>query len=179
MSYRDPPPAYAVLEADQMFFPLRKESGFESSMIHLYPIDEDYIPPAIGPFTSPQRKGVEGYSSRDDAVRVCCERSEQDVLIKQWERIAASHEICPERNDWYRDEIARMTGKAPYTLQLDTFACAITHATTERKRYSISGEGWTVSEALEVLYERVYKVMTTAKEIHEMDIALLCPCRRT
>jgi len=159
MSLKELPPPYALVEFNQKFYPFRLWSSIEAGLVYLYPIDDNCIPPAIRPFVRAKRKYSEGYVRQTDAIKVCHERAEQDALIKQWERLAAQQETYPERNSWYRDEIAHMMGEVPHTIQLDTFACASTHVKLEGKCHFISGEGWTTGEALEALCARIYELM--------------------
>jgi hypothetical protein len=159
MSLKELPPPYALVEFNQKFYPFRLWSPIEAELVYLSPIDDNCIPPAIRPFARAKRKYSEGYVRRADAIKVCHERAEQAALIKQWEVLAAQQETHPERNSWYLDEIARMTGEVPHTVQLDTFACASTHVTLAEKCHFISGEGWTTGEALEALCARVYELM--------------------
>ena len=65
-----------------------------------------FIPPALAPFHDP----AQGYDSREEAIEACRAWREAAELPDEWRGLAARTELYPERNAWYLDEIARLTG---------------------------------------------------------------------
>jgi len=66
------------------------------------------IPPALGQVDEPGQ----GYGSREEAIAAYRAWLEAARLPMHWRELAARTEVYPERNAWYLDEIARLTGDA-------------------------------------------------------------------
>ena len=67
-----------------------------------------FVPPALTPASRPDPQ--KGYGSRKKALEACRRWNEDVTLPVQWDILTAHIEAYPERNAWYLDEIAQMTG---------------------------------------------------------------------
>lgn len=98
----------------------------------------------------------QGYSSRAQAVAACCAWDEEISLSVVWETLAAHIEACPERNAWYLDEIASMTGSSSVLLTAAIEAIAVVVVEQHPGVQVISASGLTRDEAIEHLYQQVH-----------------------
>ena len=112
------------------------------------------IPPALESPSCHDPK--QGYDSREQALEACYAWDEEIRLPVQWEALAAHIEAYPERNAWYLEEIAQMTGENPLlvTATLEAVAVVVTESHPSVK--VISAVGVTLDEAIEQLYQQVY-----------------------
>jgi hypothetical protein len=111
------------------------------------------IPPALT--LSPGHDSKQGYPSRAQAVAACCAWDEEISLSVQWETLAAHIEAYPERNAWYLEEIAQMTGGSPVLLTATLEALAVAIVEQYPGVQVISARGLTRDEAIEHLYQQV------------------------
>ena len=112
------------------------------------------IPPALT-FT-PCHDSKQGYTSRQKALMACCAWNEEIRLPVQWESLAAHIEAYPERNAWYLEEIAQMTGGSPLLVTATLEAVAVVVTESHPSVRFISAVGVTLDEAIEQLYQQVY-----------------------
>jgi len=77
-------------------------------------------------------------------------------LPTQWERLSAHIEAYPERNAWYLDEIAHMTGGSLLLVTATLEAVAVVVAELHPGVKIISAAGVTRDEAIEQLYQHVH-----------------------
>ena len=115
-------------------------------------LDVGLIPPAVEPYRDP----AEGYASREDAREACYAWHEAAVLEVQWQILASHTEVYPERNAWYLEEIARLTGNGTPMLACGTDVYAVLIADRSGRDQVIAATGMTIDEAIETLYQRVY-----------------------
>ena len=113
------------------------------------------IPPALA--LSPCQDSKRGYPSRAQAVAACCAWDEAIHLSVAWETQAAHIEAYPERNAWYLEEIAWMTGGSPVLVTTTVEAIAAVVIELHPGVQVISASGITLDEAIEYLYQQVYE----------------------
>jgi hypothetical protein len=115
--------------------------------------DDPLIPPALDAFL----EGEAGYLCREEALAACQACYEAAELTEVWQELAARTELYPERNAWYLDEIAHLAGddtpRLHYGLSVQAEVCVRGKNGLER----IAATGDTPDEALEALYQHVYK----------------------
>jgi hypothetical protein len=111
------------------------------------------IPTAVDPLMNPS----ESYQDRETAISACHAWHEAAVAPVYWNRLTAHTEIYPERNIWYREEIARLTGDAAVSLFSGTDVHAVTSIITGRGDMVLDVITTTPDEAIEALYQRVYE----------------------
>lgn len=113
-----------------------------------------FVPPALTPAsrTDPQK----GYSSRKKALEACRRWNEDVTLPVQWDILAAHIEAYPERNAWYLDEIAQMTGGVHALVTCGIDATALVMVELHPAVQVIAGVGVGPDEAIERLYQQVY-----------------------
>ena len=122
-------------------------------------IGESPIPAALEPLQG----GEPGYACREEAMEAYRTWREAATLPVRWQKLAAQTEVYPERNAWYREEIAQLTGDIPMvTCGISTSAVVI----AERDGISrvISATGASLDEAMETLYQRVYDFLYGEQE---------------
>jgi hypothetical protein len=114
-----------------------------------------FVPPAREPAsrTDPQK----GYGSRKKALEACHRWNEDVTLPVQWDILAAHTEVYPERNVWYLDEIAQLTGGANALVTCGVDATALVIVELHPAVRVIAGVGGGPDEAIERLYEKVYE----------------------
>jgi len=110
------------------------------------------IPPALGLVDEPGQ----GYSSREEAIAAYRAWLEAAGMPGHWRELAARTEVYPERNTWYLDEIARLTGDATPLLVCGIEVHAVVIAVLDGIEQPIDAAGNTPDEAIEILYQRVY-----------------------
>jgi hypothetical protein len=115
-------------------------------------LDAGLIPPAVEPCHHP----AQGYASREDAREACHAWHEAAVLEVQWQILASHTEVYPERNAWYLEEIAHLTGNGTPLLACGTDVYAVLIADRSGCDEVISATGMTIDEAIETLYQCVY-----------------------
>ena len=112
------------------------------------------IPPALESKLCHDPK--RGYNSRKQALEACRAWDEEISLPVQWEMLAAHIEAYPERNAWYLEEIAQMTG-ASFLLVTSTLeAVAVVVVELHPGVKLIEASGVTRDEAIEQLYQHVH-----------------------
>ncbi len=111
------------------------------------------IPPALESLSCHDLQ--KGYTSRQKALEACCAWDEEISLPVQWEVLAAHIEAYPERNAWYLEEIAHMTGGSPLLVTATIEAVAVAVAELHPGVKVISAAGVTLDEAIEQLYQQV------------------------
>ena len=116
--------------------------------------DARCIPPALE--SKPCHDREKGYDSRQQALEACCSWDEEMSLPAQWERLSAHLEAYPDRNAWYLDEIAQMTGGSPLLVTATLEAVAVVVAELHPGVKIISAAGVTRDEAIEQLYQHVH-----------------------
>jgi hypothetical protein len=112
-----------------------------------------FIPPALASKACHDPK--KGYTSRKQALEACRSWDEEVSLLMQWEMLAAHIEAYPERNAWYLDEIAQMSGGSPLLVTATIEAVVMVVAELHPGVKVISAAGITVDEAIEQLYQQV------------------------
>jgi len=110
------------------------------------------IPPALGQVDEPGQ----GYGSREEAIAAYRAWLEAARLPVHWRELAARTEVYPERNAWYLDEIARLTGGATSLLTCGIEVYTVVIAFLDGIEQLIDATGNTPDEAIETLYQRVY-----------------------
>jgi hypothetical protein len=108
------------------------------------------IPPALA--SKPCHDPKKGYNSRKQALEACRAWDEEVSLPVQWEVLAAHIEAYPERNAWYLEEIAQMTGGSPVLVTATIEAVAVIVVELHPGVQVISASGITLDEAIEGLY---------------------------
>lgn len=111
------------------------------------------IPPALA--VQPCQNHRQGYPSRAHAIAACCAWDEEISLSLVWETLAAHIEAYPERNAWYLEEIAHMTGGSPVLVTTTLEAIAVVVVGLHPGVRVISAGGLTRDEAFEHLYQQV------------------------
>jgi len=111
------------------------------------------IPPALDPLTNHHQ----GYTCRGEAIEACCCWHEAAVAPVHWETLAAYIEVYPERNVWYLDEIARLTGDYTPLFSYGIFVHGVVSVAWNGGSAIITATGATPDEAIEALYQRVYE----------------------
>ena len=110
------------------------------------------IPPAFEPHDNPEQ----GYSSREEAIQAYLSWREAAVLPVRWRILAARTELFPERNAWYLDEIAHLTGDDRPLLSCGASVYAVVMADwCDTNEATVDATGDTIDEAIEELYQRV------------------------
>jgi hypothetical protein len=118
-----------------------------------------HAPTTIVPAALDQRSDVcQGYGCREEAIEAYRAWHEAAVLPIAWQTLAASTEVYPERNAWYLEEIARLTGDSTPLLScgIDVSAVVITDDRFGSNSF-IAVAGTTIDETVEALYQRVYR----------------------
>ena len=102
-----------------------------------------------------------GYDSREEAIEACHAWREAVELPQEWRGLAARTEVYPERNAWYLDEIALLTGGGDTPrlhCGISVHAVVLVRQTTrDNGTQIITATGGTPDEAIEALYQRVYE----------------------
>lgn len=109
------------------------------------------IPPAVD---SPANSCA-GYQDRKTALSACHAWHEAAVAPVHWDILAAHTEIYPERNVWYLEEMARLTGDGPPLITSSYDVYAVTTSAREGYLTIIDVTAPTPDEAIETLYQRV------------------------
>ncbi len=149
------PKGMALIEtAEGRWFPALTPLTDTPHWVTFIDADARCIPPALEskPCHDPKR----GYGSRKQALEACRAWDEEVSLPVQWERLAAHIEAYPERNVWYLDEIAQMTGGSPLLVTATLEAVAVVVAELHPGVKVISAAGVTLDEAIEQLYQHVH-----------------------
>ena len=107
----------------------------------------------------------QGYCSRKKALEACRAWDEEMHLPVQWEELAAHTEVYPDRNAWYLEEIAQMTGESPLLLIATTEAVAAIIVELHPGVKIISAAGVTRDEAIEQLYQHVHAWLNELAEV--------------
>ena len=146
-----------VHTADGKWFPAFATVSVRSHRVYVLEESEAFIPPALPPWHDP----AYGYDSREEAIEACCAWLEATELPDEWQALAARTEVYPERNAWYLDEIARLTGggDTPH-LHCGTSVQAVVlvrQSTRDNDTQIIAIRGDTPDEAVETLYQHVYE----------------------
>jgi hypothetical protein len=103
------PARMALIEtAEGRWFPALTPLTDTPHWVTILDTGADFIPPALEP--GPPHNPEKGYSSRKKALEACNMWNEDVTLPVRWDILAALIEVYPERNAWYLDEIAQMTG---------------------------------------------------------------------
>lgn len=148
------PDGMALIETDDgRWFPAFAPTGATLWVRMIDDLTAGIIPPAVDPLVNPS----EGYQDRETALSACHAWHEAAVAPVSWRKLAAHIEIYPERNVWYREEIARLTGDAAVLLFSGTDVHAVTSIITEGGDMVLDAITTTPDEAIEALYWRVYE----------------------
>ncbi|HLG79134.1 MAG TPA: hypothetical protein VFA09_03080 [Ktedonobacteraceae bacterium] len=148
------PTGMALIEtAEGRWFPAFASLTDTPHWVTFLDIETSAIPPALPVQSCADQE--QGYPSRQQALDACCAWDEAIRLSVEWERLAASTEVYPERNAWYREEIAQMLGGS-HVLVLTTLEAMAAVVIKHPGIQVISARGITPDEALECLYEQVY-----------------------
>jgi hypothetical protein len=147
-----------VQTSDGKWFPAFatfSDQSYQPHILHQLPA---LIPPALAPFHDP----AQGYDSREEAVEACCAWHEAAVVLPlEWQGLAARTELYQERNAWYLDEIALLSGgyDAPRVHRgTSVHAVVLARQTTgDSDTQIIAVTADTPDEAIETLYQRVYE----------------------
>jgi len=98
----------------------------------------------------------QGYGSRKEAIAGYRAWLEATGLPVHWRELAARTEVYPERNAWYVDEIAKMTGGGSPIVTATIEAAALVIVGWHPQVQVIAAAGITADEAIERLYQKVY-----------------------
>ena len=98
-----------------------------------------------------------GYGCREEAIEAYRAWHEAAVLPIVWQTLAASTEVYPERNAWYLEEIARLTGDSIPLLSCGIDVSAVVMTDRFGSNSFIAVAGTTIDETVESLYQRVYR----------------------
>jgi hypothetical protein len=159
-----------VQTADSKWFPAFATVSVRSHRVYVLDENEAFIPPALAPFSDP----AQGYDSREEAIEACRAWLEAAELPQEWRGLAARTELYPERNAWYLDEIARLTGEGD-TPRLHSGIAVhaevlVRQTARDNGTEIIAVTGDTPDEAIETLYQHVYewllKSQATSKSTH-------------
>ena len=132
------------------------------------------IPFAIGPRHAP---GIVSFAKRSLAKQYIIRQEQEFYVLWDCSHIAALSEEYPERNAWYREEIARLIAQHAKdyhsyssrdlidvqfsrTCEANIWLWLNWHASKEQVRLNplrLTGKGVTIDEALEQLYQRCYE----------------------
>jgi len=150
------PKGMALVEtSDGRWYPAFTIGETKPPWVHL--IEEDaltgFIPPALDSLMKP----CQGYACREEAIEACQAWHEAAVAPVHWETLAAHTEVYPERNAWYLDEIARLTGDHTPLLSYGLSVHGVVIAAWNGGSAIIDVTGATPDEAIEALYQRVYE----------------------
>jgi hypothetical protein len=143
------PEGLALIEYDRRWFPAFAPRTTSPYFVVL--TGASLIPAALEPWPDPRQ----GYDSREEAIQAYRTWWEEATLPLQWEHLAASTEVYPERNAWYVDEIVHLTGDTP-RLYVSTYVSAVVITEHKGSVDSITATAATLDEVLAVLYEHVY-----------------------
>jgi hypothetical protein len=148
------PEGMAVVQtADGKWFPAFATMSVRSYRVYVLEDGEVFIPPYHDP--------VQGYESREAAIAACHAWREAMELLEEWQGLAARTEMYPERNSWYRDEIAQLAGEDDTPrLHCGTSAHAVVLARQtvgDGSAHHITVTADTPDQAIEILYQRVYE----------------------
>src|SRR5437870_2754266 len=106
------PPGMALIEtADGRWFAALAPLTETAPLVTVLETGARTIPPARD--AAPCRPSRPGYGSRKKALEACRAWDEEVHLPGQWSALAAHSELYPERNAWYLEEMAQMTGESP------------------------------------------------------------------
>jgi hypothetical protein len=149
------PEGMAVVEtADRRWFPALAPSPSSERPRWVSLIDEPGIVPlALNALSD----STEGYEERNEAVAACWAWHEATVLSADWQVLAMSTEVYPERNSWYLEEIARLIGSDTQTRVFATYGFATVMAGPYGVDEVIMARGMTRDETIANLYQRVYE----------------------
>ena len=148
-----------VQSADGKWFPAFATVSIRSHRVYVLEESPVFIPPALPPWHDP----AQGYDNREEAIEACRAWLEATELPDEWRALAARTELYPERNAWYLDEIAQLTGgdDTPHLhCGTSVHAVVLVRQTTGDNGTGaqiIAATGGTPDEAIETLYQRVYE----------------------
>lgn len=150
------PPGMALIEtAEGRWFPALTPLTDTPYWVTGIDAEARCIPPALAVQVADDPK--QGYLSRAQAVAACCAWDEEIRLSVVWETHAAHIEAYPERNAWYLEEIAYLTGGSPVLATTTVEAIAVVVIELHPGVQVISAAGITLDEAIEQLYRQVYE----------------------
>ena len=149
------PQGMALIEtADGRWFAAFAPDGATPrSLLVLLDATTTLIPPAFDQGSD----ACQGYGCREEAIEAYRAWQEAAMLPVQWHILAASTEIYPERNAWYLEEIARLTGDSTPRVSCGINASATVLTDRSGSNSVITAIGTTIDEAVEALYQRVYR----------------------
>ena len=148
------PQGMALVETDdgRWFAAFAPEGAIPRSLLVLLDATTTLIPPAL----DQRYEACQGYNCREEAIEAYHAWHEAAALPVQWQTLAASTEIYPERNVWYLEEIARLTGDSTPRLSCGIDVSATVMTDRSGSNGVITAVGTTIDEAVEALYQRVY-----------------------
>ena len=150
------PPGMALIEtADRRWLPALTPLTETPHWVTCIDTETRCIPPALP--VQPSHDPRQGYPSRAQALAACCAWDEEISLFVVWKTLAAHTEAYPERNAWYQEEIAWMTGGSPVLVTTTIEAIAVVVVELHPGVQVISAAGITLDEAIEHLYQQVYE----------------------
>ena len=155
------PEGMALVEtAEGRWFPALASSPSRERPRWVSLIDEpSIVPPALDPpFDSTQ-----GYEERDEAVAACWAWHEATALTADWNMLAMSTEIYPERNSWYLEEIVRLIGNDTCIRIFASYGFATVVTRPYGVDEAIVARGMTRDETIENLYHQVYEWSCTER----------------
>ena len=149
------PQGMALVETDDgRWFAAFAPDGATPRSLHLLgDATATLIPPAL----AQRSEACQGYGCRKEAIEACYAWHEAAALPVQWQTLAASTEVYPERNAWYLEEIARLTGDSTPRLSCGIDVSAVVMTDRSGSNGVITAVGTTIDEAVEALYQRVYR----------------------
>jgi len=147
------PEGMALVEtAEGRWFPALVPSPSREKPRWVSLIDQPHmVPPALDPLFD----STEGYEDRDEALAACWTWHEVTVLLEDWHLLAMYSEIYPERNSWYLEEIARLTGNDTHVHIFATYGFATVMTLPHEGDEVLMARGITRDETIENLYQLV------------------------
>lgn len=152
-SHTNLPDGMALIEVDDgRWFPAFAPVGVTQWVRIVDDLTAGIIPPAVDLPANP----CQGYESREAALEACCAWHEAAAAPVQWAQLAAQAEVYPERNAWYLEEIAHLTGEGVPLFSSGYDVLAAVLAEQGECSTIITVTCATPDEAIEALYQRVY-----------------------
>ena len=169
------PDGYAITQlSDGRFYPLRVPW---KPYTDIYPLswEAQRVPFAYGPRSA---SGIVSFADRKLAVQYCHRQHEEFPLLWEMAHTIWEHEVYPERNVWYREEVSRLIHEHdPHAswksdnLQIENWVVqmeGIVYFSLAGTFQAVHVKGDTFDAALAALYHEVYaRVMSVSPLLQE------------
>ena len=166
------PDGYAVAQfADSRFYPLRAQT---EPYVSIEPLswNAQRIPFARG---SHSTRGIVSFAERKLAVQYCHRYHEEFPLLWEMAQTVWEHEVYPERNVWYREEIQHLLHEHdPHTywkndmLKIEDYVTrmeGIVYFSLAGTFQAVHVKGDTFDAAVAALYHEVYTRVTSVSPL--------------